>query len=358
MKILFLSDLIPIDDNEQCAKALVPIIKELQLTNSVDIIRPNFLFNSLLRGKKLKPNGLYEVNGIKIKNLNFHTPFLLKPNCIDISNYDKIIAHMPSGILFAQRLLKNCPKNQRPIVTYAVHQSDIQVLTSLKYAIYFKNKMKTAYKECDKIICRSAHLKEKLAKIMPECMSKTEVRISKIPPKYFISDAQMLDKIKPNDSIKFVTAANLIRRKNIDLIIKALAKFKDKNFSFEIIGDGKEKNNLIKLVKTLELENKITFCGKLPHDEVLNKMQLANVFILPSINETLGLVYLEAAAKGCLCIGTKQTGIDGIFYDNINCFLCEPTVNGVCKVLDKTFNLTFDDFKNLLLNRNLSFGEY
>ena len=353
MKILFVTDLIPIDEKENCAKALVPIVKELSLVHQVDVVRPNFLLNSFIRGKIIKPEGYYNFDGIRIRNLNFYSPFLFGYGGINIGNYDEIIAHMPSGILFVQRLLKSV-KKERPKLTYAVHQSDIEVMNSFIYSIYFKKALKNAYLNADRIICRAPHLKDKLLKILPECFSKIEVKVSKIPLKYFVSDEFMYSKINAYEKIKFITAANLIKRKNIDLILKALVKFRAYNFSLDVIGDGPKKKSLIKLCNQLRLEDKVRFYAKMPQDELIDKMKEANVFILPSVNETLGLVYLEASASGCLCIGTKGTGIDGVLHDNINCFLCEPSVDGVSRVIAKVFKLTAKDFENLLQNRVLA----
>lgn len=42
-----------------------------------------------------------------------------------------------------------------------------------------------------------------------------------------------------------------------------------------------------------------------------------------SKNESLGLVYLEAMAKGCITIGSRNEGIDGVIVDGLNGFLCE-----------------------------------
>lgn len=352
MRILFVTDLVPIDNNENCAKALVPIIKELEQDNIVEVVRPNFLFNSWIRRKMIKPDGYYEYDGLKIKNINFKSPFLLPYSQINVEDYDEIIAHMPSGILFVERLLKTY-KGVKPKITYAVHQSDIHVMKSPLYSIYFRSALKKAYIGADKIICRAPHLRDKLLKILPECEEKTIVKISKIPQKYFVSDEFMFSKIRAYEGIKFVTVANLIKRKNIDILLNAFADFKSHDFTLEIIGDGPELNSLKRLCKFQGLEKKVVFLGKLSREAVIEKMREANIFILPSVNETLGLSYLEASACGCLCIGTKNTGIDGIFQDNINSFLCEPDIEGVSKVLAKVFRLTCEDFKNLLANRSL-----
>ncbi len=354
MRVLFVTDLIPIEEKENCAKALIPIIKELSAENLVEIIRPNFLLNSLIRGKSILPNGRYNCFGLNILNLNFSFPFLSMPSDINIEEYDEIIAHMPSGILFAERLLMNFKgeKSNLPKITYAVHHSDIHVMTAPLY-LPFRGKMKTAYKNCDKIICRAPHLKEKIKKLLPETFSKIELQISKIPPKRVISDEEMFAKIKTYSGLKFITTANLIKRKNIALALKAFSHFKEHDFTFEIIGDGKELSALKRLTKSLKLEDKVKFSGKLSQEEVYTRLKDSNVFILPSVNETLGVAYLEAIASGCLVVGTKNTGVDGIIQDNINGFLCDPDEKSLVKTLKKVFTLTEEDFRNILTNRSL-----
>lgn len=39
--------------------------------------------------------------------------------------------------------------------------------------------------------------------------------------------------------------------------------------------------------------------------------------------EIFGLVYLEAMTLGCITIAARHEGIDGIFEDGVNGFLCE-----------------------------------
>lgn len=47
------------------------------------------------------------------------------------------------------------------------------------------------------------------------------------------------------------------------------------------------------------------------------------MFVMMSKNETFGLVYLEAMARGCITIASKREGFDGIIEDGVNGFLCE-----------------------------------
>ena len=42
-----------------------------------------------------------------------------------------------------------------------------------------------------------------------------------------------------------------------------------------------------------------------------------------SKKETFGLVYLEAMARGCIVVASKNEGMDGIVENGVNGFLCE-----------------------------------
>ena len=60
----------------------------------------------------------------------------------------------------------------------------------------------------------------------------------------------------------------------------------------------------------------MTFHGwKKSKEELLSAYQGADLFIMPSLRETFGTVYLEAMTQGLPCIYTKSEGIDGWFRD-------------------------------------------
>lgn len=333
MKILFVTDLIPIEENEKCSRALLDIVKGfIEKGMEVDVVRPNFLINSKLRKKSIKPNGKIEIDGVTVWNLNFNLPFVLPFKNFDTTGYDVVVAHMPSGILFCESLdIPDCVKK-----IYAVHQSDIDILTNPVYSFYFKEKLKNAYWSCDRIIARSPHLKKKLSKILKGIERKITVVPSGIAEEIYVDEADIDAKF--HAPIRFVTAANLIKRKKTDIILKALSKYKDKEFSLTIIGDGPERENLEKLAERLRLGERVEFLGELPHGEVIQKFRESDIFVLPSVKETLGLAYLEAMACGCLCIGTLDTGIDGIVRDGYNGYLIQPSRWQLIKKLRDIFD--------------------
>lgn len=333
MKILFISDLYPIKIEETNTPLTLHnfVIEWIKQGHEVDVIKPNFIFNSFLRKKPFYADGFYQFDGVNILNLNYFTPFCFNllnklPKELDLKSYDIVIAHMPSGIIFANKLTKLIKK---PLVC-GVHTSDIEVLTNPMYKLYFKFQLQDAYRNAKKIACRSHILQKKFSRLMPELAEKTFVASSGINIPSTLSPFHSFT-LSPS---KVLTCANLIKRKNIDKLILAMKNLD--GFELNIIGDGKELNNLISMAKTFP--NKINFLGRLPHDKVLEKMAESDIFVLPSINETFGMVYLEAMASGCVTVCTKDDGIDGIIIDGENGFLCEPTPESIKETILKIKN--------------------
>ena len=90
----------------------------------------------------------------------------------------------------------------------------------------------------------------------------------------------------------------------------------------------------------------------------MDKMSEADVFVLPSVGETFGMVYLEAMAAGCITVGTKADGIDGIIKDGENGFLVYPTVEDIRQTLLSIKNLNSDELKSLRCNTFNTINRY
>ena len=319
MDILLITDLYPIKETEKYTpKTLLNFVKSWEeLGHNVTIIKPNFLINSFLRKKTFYKEGKYG----NVINLNYMTPFFnvkkAEKYC-KIDDFDIIIAHMPVGILFADRLNKN--------FVAGVHISDIEVLTNPVYKFYFRHALKKAYYNSKCIACRSEQLKNKFLKLFPDFENKVFTAPSGVNKEIIVKR-----EIK-NKLTKILTAAHLIKRKNIDKLILAVKEFPE--MTLTVIGSGEELSKLKKMAG-----DNVVFKNHLPNDEVLKEMRNSDIFILPSVNETLGMVYLEALASGCITVGVKNEGADGIIKDGENGFLLNsPEVNEIKSVLEKIKN--------------------
>lgn len=151
---------------------------------------------------------------------------------------------------------------------------------------------------------------------------KTFICHSGVPQKYIYSSHT--NKSFENKVKKFCYTGMLIPLKRVRDIITALHKaFPLKDFELNIIGEGMERENLEKLTQSLGIQSNVKFMGRMQRDEVQMIINDADCFVMVSESEAFGLVYLEAMAKGCITIGTRGQGIDGVIHHGINGFLCE-----------------------------------
>ena len=126
------------------------------------------------------------------------------------------------------------------------------------------------------------------------------------------------------NGIKFIYVGSLIKRKHLDVVIRAFSKVADNNDRLLVVGGGPEEEYLKGLVKELQLENKIIFTGRVSREQVLKYMKEYHIFTLISDDETYGMVYIEAMLQGCLTIASRKGGFDGIIEDGENGFICDP----------------------------------
>lgn len=119
---------------------------------------------------------------------------------------------------------------------------------------------------------------------------------------------------------KFIFVGRLSHNKYPIALLKAIPRVFD-DFSIEIIGDGTDLDMLQNYVKDNNLSSKVIFCGRIKREDVVKHLDNADCFILVSGPEAFGLSYVEAMARGCLTIGSRGEGIDGVIVHGVNGFL-------------------------------------
>ena len=127
------------------------------------------------------------------------------------------------------------------------------------------------------------------------------------------------------DLKRFVYIGELIKRKNPISLIYAINRIYNNESDYHItyVGKGDEKTTIQRVVDSLNINNHISFVGHIPRDEIRHILDNSDCMIMISKSEAFGLVYLESMGSGCITIGSKNEGIDGIIQNGINGFLCE-----------------------------------
>ena len=110
------------------------------------------------------------------------------------------------------------------------------------------------------------------------------------------------------DDFVLVTCGRLVKRKAMDVLIRALGKIPSDKFKLLVIGDGPEKENLSGIVKRLDLENKVFFLGFVEEEDKYRYLNIADVFALTSMHEGFGIVYMEGMYCGLPVICANEGG--------------------------------------------------
>ncbi|MDQ3392695.1 MAG: glycosyltransferase family 4 protein [Bacteroidota bacterium] len=92
------------------------------------------------------------------------------------------------------------------------------------------------------------------------------------------------------------------------------------DFHFTIVAGGEHEEILFQ-IHSLDLEKQVTIVHGLPHAEVLNIMINTDLFLLPSVEEGIANVVLEAMALGTPVITTNCGGMEEVVKDQYNGFM-------------------------------------
>lgn len=157
----------------------------------------------------------------------------------------------------------------------------------------------------DKIIAISDFDKEEMLGIYPELKTKL-VRIYN--PVYFPWDFYEGER---HD----IVALNIVYpHKNIETLIKAFAKIKDKISDNLVLIGGRcgYVEEMMQLVKILRLENRVQFTGYLPDEEMYQRLTQGKIYVNPSLFEGFGLTAVEAMLAGTPTLVAKTTAMPEI----------------------------------------------
>ncbi len=135
---------------------------------------------------------------------------------------------------------------------------------------------------------------------------------SRVINNFFTKELEVYSKCSCNKDNYVVSVSNGFgKRKNISTALKAFAlvKMQYSNIEYHLIGDDMEPlGPAYQFAKENNILSGIKFIGKLPFNEVIQKIQKASIFLHPSREESFGMAVLEAMVIGTPVIGGRKSG--------------------------------------------------
>ena len=118
-------------------------------------------------------------------------------------------------------------------------------------------------------------------------------------------------RVVKNGILQIISVGRPHWKKGYNYAIKAMAELKVQGlqFHYQIIG-GENDQELLFLIDDLGLTRDVELLPKLPQQKVFELMSSAGVFLLPSIEEGIANVAVEAMALGCPVISTSCGGME------------------------------------------------
>ncbi|MEN3000059.1 MAG: glycosyltransferase family 4 protein [Acidilobaceae archaeon] len=144
--------------------------------------------------------------------------------------------------------------------------------------------------------------------------------------RYVISGGVDTEKYAPGEEGDYVLfVGRLVFRKGLHVLLKAFSRLEHKDSRLLVVGKGYMEIPASFLIKSYGLERRVQLLGALPEREKVELFRKAKVVVVPSIvNESMGIVALEAMAAGKPVIATRVGGLEEIVEDRETGLLVPP----------------------------------
>jgi len=237
--------------------------------------------------------------GLLLKKIVYQMIFLFKSIKI-INDFKPDIVHVysPIPILFGVYCkAKYCSK-----IILSMHGTDVERVLKSRL---FKRLLLVP----DRVVCVSETMLDKLKHL------KTRKKIEYIGNGYEknIFFPQNLVRLK-----QFVNVASFRWQKGHKFLLEAFARFiiEYPEYKLILIGDGPEKDQILRLIKKFNLNNNIILKGIQTRENIAYELNRSEAFILSSVIEGFPKVVIEAMATGTPVISSDVGNISNLVKDS------------------------------------------
>src|SRR5262249_14402546 len=107
-----------------------------------------------------------------------------------------------------------------------------------------------------------------------------------------------------------LSVGNLYEMKGHRYVLYAIRRLRDQGYDlhYVVVGDGPERRRLERLSRSLDLETVVTFVRAKAHQDGWAVYEACEIFVLASVVEGFGVVFIEALAMGRPLVGCRGTG--------------------------------------------------
>jgi glycosyltransferase involved in cell wall biosynthesis len=125
----------------------------------------------------------------------------------------------------------------------------------------------------------------------------------------------------------FLFVGHLVPRKGLQLLLNACAVLKERgyeNYTLVVVGDGFQRQELETFCGQHDLGDRVKWAGRINYDQIGSYFQNADVFVFPTLEDTWGVVTLEAMLFGKPVLCSKGAGTSELVVHGENGYVFAP----------------------------------
>ncbi len=188
---------------------------------------------------------------------------------------------------------------------------------------------RTMVKAADACITNSKAGKAYLTEILNAKTENIFVHPYEVPAvqALFSQSSERLNSLDFSQKPVFIFVGSIIPRKGLNYLLEACTHLKkqgQKNYTLLIVGDGSQREELQQYCQENDLTDSVQLVGRVNYGELGAYFKKADVFVLPTLEDTWGMVVLEAMIleKPILC--SKFAGASELITDGENGYCFDP----------------------------------
>ena len=248
---------------------------------------------------------------------------IMKKLC-DKNNYEIVHCHSPIGGMIARFACRKS-RGKSTKVIYTAHGFHFFKGAPIKSLLIFYTAERIAANFTDVLITMNKEDYENAQKFNVkkiEYIHGVGIDVKKIS-NVLINKKRKRDEfhLTADDFVLF-SAGQLSKRKNHEVVIKALAEIKNKNVKLLISGLGELENHLKKLIFKLGLEDRVILAGY--RKDVIELLHAVDCFAFSSFQEGLPVALMEAMAAGLPIVCSNIRGNVDLIENGVNGYLVDP----------------------------------
>lgn len=234
------------------------------------------------------------------------------------------VVHIQSHIVIGRGLTREARKRGIPIVaTNHVMAENVLDFTVLP-ASWTRYAIKLAWEDAARTFAMTRAVTTPTRRAA-EFLQHTIDIDGVIPISCGIQASNYTPDLTPRDANRLVFVGRLTTEKQIDVVLRGLAKLDPGlDVTLDIVGTGDQRRNLEELGAELGVSDRVTFHGHTTDEELKALLTHASAFVIASIAELQSIATMEAMASGLPIVAADAVALPHLVHDGENGYLFEP----------------------------------